>query len=351
MKSRHIENYIYSNRPIGKGSFSKVYKGFDTKNDEIVAIKIIDKIGLRETIVDKIHSEILLMANIKHANIINIKNFIQDDDHFYIIMEYCSGGDLSELLRKGKLTEKIAQEYMKQLASALSLLKSKNIVHRDLKPSNIILTGDQKTIKLIDFNFARELRDHELTNTLCGTPMYMSPEMIEKKDYSIKSDLWSVGVILYEMVYGQTPYHSAQNIIDLIDKIKNTPIKYTTRVSKDINMLIQRLLVVNVKNRMSWDEFFNYYWLVESESEKIIATTSAEPINIQCPRIKVEIQDNYIPLGVNSLPNYMKNSVISNNSNSTKWGSAPDETKKIVNGLINYMSSSLKGAFDYIGSH
>ncbi|KKK56471.1 hypothetical protein LCGC14_3064180, partial [marine sediment metagenome] len=192
-RSAQVGKYIYSTKAIGKGSFSKVYKGFDTETDEIIALKVIDKFHMKPELVIRLHDEIALLTQLQHPHIAELKEFLEDDDNFYLVLEYCAGGDLAYRIKKGRIPEDTAREYMKQLTIVLRYLKSKNIIHRDLKPQNILLTADQQTIKVTDFNFARELYENDLAQTLCGSPLYMAPEIIERQEYTVKSDLWSVG--------------------------------------------------------------------------------------------------------------------------------------------------------------
>lgn len=201
--SSQIDKYVYSTKPIGKGAFSKVYKGFDIETDEIIAIKIIEKFQLKQELIERLKNEVLLVLNLKNDNIVEYKDFLEDSENFYLVLEYCNGGDLSNLIKKGKIPEIQVKAYMKQLSNAFKYLINKNIVHRDIKPQNLLLSNEQQIIKMTDFNFARELNDNDLSKTFCGTPLYMAPEIILKCDYSTKADLWSLGLVMYEMVYGK----------------------------------------------------------------------------------------------------------------------------------------------------
>lgn len=368
MNSYQIKDYIYSNRIIGKGAFSKVYKGLDTKNDEIIAIKVIDKFQIKKNVIDRLKEEIKLLNDIEHENIINLKDFTEDEYHYYLIMEYCNGGDLHQKIRKGKISEDIAKNYMKQIMFALRYLKSLNIIHRDLKPQNILLTNDDKTIKITDFNFAREMFDNDISQTFCGSPLYMAPEIIKRNEYNVKSDLWSIGLILYEMVYGINPYIDCINIIDLLEKINKRSIKYNSSVSDDCNSLIQKLLIINPNERISWDDFFINNWINIDEplylsNEDIMwdSINLSEINNKNYPksnRFQIDVVDNYTPLGC-SPPKFSKSTPmdiyrISNKKEQSQYNyssSAPDN--KMKNHLWTYMSNSvniIKGAVDYISS-
>src|SRR3989304_503371 len=149
--SESLENkYVYSTKKIGRGAFSKVYKGFNIKTDTIVAIKIIEKNILKETLLKRLYSEIKLMYTFDHENIVKIYDHYENKNSIFIILEYCAGGDLNELLKSTKLTENQAKDYSRQLVNGLKYLRSKNIIHRDLKPHNILLSSDKSTLKLAD---------------------------------------------------------------------------------------------------------------------------------------------------------------------------------------------------------
>nr|QBK87279.1 MAG: putative serine/threonine protein kinase [Marseillevirus LCMAC201] len=377
-RSAQVGKYIYSTKAIGKGSFSKVYKGFNTDTDEISALKIIDKLSLKPELVTRLHDEIALLTQLKHPHIAQLKEFLEDEDNFYLVLEYCAGGDLAHRIKKGRIPEDVARKYMQQLTDVLRYLKSRNIIHRDLKPQNILLTSDQQTIKVTDFNFARELYDNDLAQTLCGSPLYMAPEIIENHEYTVKSDLWSVGMILYEMVYGNAPYFDAYNLVDLLQKINNRPIYYSNRVSSECNQLLNGLLQKDPIVRYSWNEYFTHSWLQtgepvyiateedniwESVSLSTIATPtrSSQPVRIEPHRFVVDIVDNYVPLGITP-PKYAQSEPIdmyrvnshrgSITSGTFQPGSNP-ESRTVADNIWSYMTSSvavIKGAFDYISS-
>lgn len=140
-------------------------------------------------------------------------------------MEYCEAGDLSHYLHKQPvLKESEAQGLLQQLTSALKILWENNLIHRDLKPQNLLLQQDasgQLVLKIADFGFARYVEPSDLAETLCGSPLYMAPEILRYEKYDAKADLWSVGAIAYEMVFGNPPYR-AENHVHLLRVIEAT---------------------------------------------------------------------------------------------------------------------------------
>jgi serine/threonine protein kinase len=350
-KSATIDKYVYSTKPIGKGAFSLVYKGFNVDTDEIVAIKIINKYTLKDTMKDRLYSEIKMLQELSHPYIVEYKEFIVDEQHYYIILEYCGGGDLSGLIRKGRVPEHSTQDYIKQLACVLKYLKTKNIIHRDLKPQNILLSSDYKIIKLTDFNFAKSIVINDITQTFCGSPLYMSPEILLGNEYSIKSDLWSIGLIIYELLHGINPFHTCQSIPDLIKQLNVFKLSININLSDQCIDLLKKLLVKNPEERISWDDFFAHPWLNEDNE---LWSSSLDSSNITLPKsqpIKIgnndlKLVDNYIPLGATP-PKYTQSAPMDFRRRSA---SSPD-SKKVSDNIWSYMNTSaavLKGAVDYI---
>ena len=263
--------YFCTKKLLGKGSFSKVYRGYIQRMDPIAIKKIrIDKVKKN---MNYLESEIKIMRGLKHKNIVNLIDVIWEGNQIYLVLEDCAGGDLKEFISsKGSrpMIEKYVQYYLKQLAEGLRYLRSKNIVHRDLKPQNLLLTKDYDVLKISDFGFAKVIGSEMLAETLCGSPLYMAPEIMNQDSttYTSKADLWSVGIIMYEMLFARYPYRRVSNVIDLMKKIKKDPIEFpnSPSVSKECMHLIKNLLKKNPLKRIEWEGFFHHPWFQHSHS-------------------------------------------------------------------------------------
>ncbi|XP_018401000.1 PREDICTED: serine/threonine-protein kinase ULK3 isoform X2 [Cyphomyrmex costatus] len=209
---------------IGTGSYATVYKAFRKDGSrEVVAIKCVDKGSLSKSAVDNLVTEIKLLNVLKHEYIVEMKDFFWDEGHIYIVMEYCDGGDLSSFIKKKhKLPESTCRRFLQQLALALKYLRDHNVCHMDLKPQNLLLMRKpQLVLKVGDFGFAQYLSNSEHKFTIRGSPLYMAPEMLLKHKYDARVDLWSVGVIMYECLFGKAPY-SSSSFQELAEKIKDS---------------------------------------------------------------------------------------------------------------------------------
>ena len=258
-----LNDYIVYKKHIGKGSFSTIYKCFHKLTKIEYAIK---EITIEKNKNKKhIKRELDLMKNLNHPNIIKLHDVIIEStlNNIYFIMEYHKKGDLSIFLNGRALKEKFCKKYMRQLSNGLEYLLQNNILHRDLKPQNILLT-DNYNIQITDFGLARKFNKNLMFNTLCGSPMYMAPEIINKRDYNYKSDLWSVGIIMYEMLHGYTPFN-VTNFFDLIKFINKNKITINVSISEECNQLLLGLLQINYNKRIEWISFFNNKWFMENE--------------------------------------------------------------------------------------
>ncbi len=275
-----IGNYEYKHDRahfLGEGTFSTVYLGkyigannqFISNNTE-VAIKVMSTENIKPSAMEIIEDELFIMALIKnnpHPNIVECYDIIRGDNRIYIILEYCNSGNLSYIIRK-PIKETYTQFYFSQLANGLKYLDKNNIVHRDIKPKNILLTDNHRILKIADFGFAKQNHDNQLLHeTICGSPLYMAPEIMHNKSYNNQTDLWSIGMILYEMLFGYHPYHDCKKYNELRDKINDDemeiPPKNNTNkeTSKECLDLLESLLQKDVTKRISWDEFFNNPWI------------------------------------------------------------------------------------------
>ena len=261
-----VGNYIIFRKRIGKGAFSSIYKGYHQYSKEIVAVKEISLETLNKY-EKSLRRETQIMKQLNHHNLVRLIESLVDDktDNVYLIMEYYTRGDFSKFLKKRPLKEKYAIKYLKQIADGMKYLLSHKIIHRDLKPQNI-LVSNTGTLKITDFGFARYFDSDILIQTICGSPMYMAPEIMKNKKYDYKSDLWSIGIIFYEMLIGKTPFQ-AKNIYELIRKIENDKIKIPSKfnLSPGCKNLLTSLLQKNPDKRIEWDDFFNHPLIVDAD--------------------------------------------------------------------------------------
>lgn len=260
-----INNYIYDSNYIGKGTFSKVYIGYK-KNDSDYkyAIKKIYKKSDPKYI-KYVNLEIDIMNKLNHKNIIKLYETIHTDKYVFLILELCET-DLYTYINNNEINEQDTKFIIKQIIEAIKYIMDNNIVHRDLKPHNILINKQSKIIKICDFGFAKEFKDTLMSDTVCGSPLYMAPELLQNQKYNIKSDIWSIGIIMYEIVMKDHPF-KANNISDLIHKINNNkPILNGSKFSYECKELINKLLIVDYNKRLDWHELFTNKWIYDNSS-------------------------------------------------------------------------------------
>ena len=158
------------------------------------------------------------LTELQHTNVVALLDCKETQNHVFLVMEYCNGGDLADYLHaKGTLSEDTVRLFLRQIAGAMKALNAKGIVHRDLKPQNILLchksiksnpSPNDIVLKIADFGFARFLNEGVMAATLCGSPMYMAPEVIMSLQYDAKADLWSIGTIVFQCLTGKAPFHA-----------------------------------------------------------------------------------------------------------------------------------------------
>ncbi|KAI0318208.1 kinase-like protein [Amylostereum chailletii] len=293
---------------LGKGSFATVYKGYHEETRKDVAVKTVSKSSLSTKLFENLQSEIEILKSLSHRHITKLIDIVRAERNIYLIMEYCSGGDLTNYIKKrgrvetleyipevgaapqyyphprsGGLAEIVVRSFLRQLARALKFLRQRNLIHRDIKPQNLLLKPAPEEelrrghplgvpiLKIADFGFARSLPSTAMAETLCGSPLYMAPEILSYQRYGAEADLWSVGAVLYEMSVGKPPFR-AGNHIELLRKIENSKgIKFPDEdaqalarqggddilpVKADIKQLIRLLLRRNPVERANFEQFF-----------------------------------------------------------------------------------------------
>ncbi|XP_074684982.1 serine/threonine-protein kinase 36 isoform X1 [Strix aluco] len=242
---------------IGEGSFGRVYKGRRKHSAQVVALKFIPKVGRSEKELKNLQREIEIMRGLHHLNIIQMLDSFETNKEVVVVTDYAEGELFQILEDDGSLPEDQVQTIAAQLVSALYYLHSHRILHRDMKPQNILL-GKDGVVKLCDFGFARAMSIHTMVLTsIKGTPLYMSPELVEERPYDHTADLWSVGCILYELFVGTPPFYTS-NIFQLVSLIVKDPVKWPTAISPVFKSFLQGLLMKDPRQRLSWPELLSH---------------------------------------------------------------------------------------------
>lgn len=286
---------------------------------------------------DNLYSEIKILEKLRHPHIVALHECVETPTHINLMMEYCQLGDLSLFIKKrdgllshpatrdmarkypntpnAGLNEVVIRHFLKQLASALEFLRKLNLVHRDVKPQNLlllpsvdfrassnevpqILSASRDSLipaaglrslpmlKLADFGFARVLPSTSLAETLCGSPLYMAPEILRYERYDAKADLWSVGTVLYEMAAGRPPFR-ASNHVELLRKIEasNDAIKFPreSNISPEMKSIIRALLKRNPVERITFENFFSHD-VVVNEIPGLVEDDIPRPVETKRPK-------------------------------------------------------------------
>ena len=271
--SSFFDTYIIENKTIGEGLYGVVKKCVHKRSGLLYAVKEIAKSGLpRECIRNKtVQKQIGILKEIDHPCVLRTHELYEDKNYFYIVMDYYSGGDLIEkVLNEGKIPESECVVITWQILAAVSYLHKKNIVHRDLKPENIVLEDKDSNIsvKIIDFDTA--VHCIEPLTEVAGTLDYMAPEVLKKR-YDEKVDMWSLGVLLYVLLSGNSPFGgSTEEVIKLnISKGKfdlEGPVwKEISGPAKD---LIRKMLVVDPEQRISAPAALQHPWINNSPMDQ-----------------------------------------------------------------------------------
>lgn len=210
MSPLSISNYQLGDM-IGRGASGTVYRALNFLTGETVAIKSISLLTLSPSVLPDIMSEIDLLKNLNHPNIVKYKGFVRDKESLHIILEYCENGSLQTILKKfGKFPESLVAVYIAQVLEGLIYLHEQGVIHRDIKGANI-LTDKSGSVKLADFGVSSRTAGPQINKEgedgeVVGSPYWMAPEVIEQSGSSTASDIWSVGCVVVELLDGQPPY-------------------------------------------------------------------------------------------------------------------------------------------------
>jgi len=295
-----IDNLILE-KCIGQGAFGEVYITKKKGSDKIFATKKLEREQIEKSEAMKyLKNEIIILQNLNHPNIVKFEDVKKTKKHFYIVMEYCNGGELSKALEKYQLkygkpfSQEIVQHLMRQIIDAFKYIHGFKIIHRDIKLDNILLNFENEqdkeilnmmkaTVKIIDFGFACRISKSGLQYSTLGSPINMDPIILKKLNssgkkarqlgYDLKADVWSLGTICYEMLIGR-PAFDAEDMDDLVSKIENGSYSVPTNLSKEVISFLNAMLQYDSHNRLNTLDLSRHVFLTKNIKE-------FHPIDIQ----------------------------------------------------------------------
>ena len=248
--------YFYS---LFSGAFAVVKRVQNRKTGEIAAAKIIDKKNVTSD-TERLAIEMEVLRKVNHPNIIKLEDIFETDDFLYIVTEIVTGGELFDrIVSKGSYTERDAANLVKKVIEGLEYIHEMGIVHRDLKPENLLLKSKDNDVdvKIADFGLSKIMGSAAMTQTACGTPGYVAPEVLKGSGYGKEVDMWSVGVITYILLCGFPPFYN-ENIPLLFESILRCDFDYPADYFDDVTDsaldFIDALLVGSPKKRLSATE-------------------------------------------------------------------------------------------------
>lgn len=268
---------------LGKGGFAKCYEFTNLDSKKLYAAKIISKASLvKSRAKQKLITEIKIHKALHHPNIVAFEHYFEDHENVYILLELCTNQSVNDLLkRRKKLTEIEVQCYMVQLIKSLKYLHSHRVIHRDLKLGNLFLT-DKMEIKCGDFGLAAKLEfEGERKRTVCGTPNYIAPEILDgKTGHSYEVDIWSLGVICYTLIVGKPPFET-QDVKATYKRIKanNYTFPEGAIISEYAKSLITEILITDPTKRPSLDQILAHDFFNQGTSIPKLLPTST----LACP--------------------------------------------------------------------
>ncbi|KAI9271308.1 kinase-like domain-containing protein, partial [Sporodiniella umbellata] len=269
------KKYTICEKQLGVGSFAVVKECINVSTGEHCAVKII----LKKAIAGKQHmldSEIDIFKKVRHQNIVSLHDIYESDDAVYIVTDLCTGGELFQrIVERGTYTEVMAADLVRQMLEGLRYLHSQDIVHRDIKPENLLFktTEEDSDLLITDFGLSKLLKDHDqVLTTACGTPGYVAPEVLLGTGHGTPVDIWSVGVIMYTLLSGYTPFYGEdQN--ELFDEIIKGKYQfdeeYWSDISDEAMNLIDRMLAHDPKERITAEEALDDPWITSNENSGV----------------------------------------------------------------------------------
>ena len=262
------ENYQFDKK-IGTGKFADVYKAVHIHTKRIVAIKVMEKERMTIRDMELVKTEMDVLKICQHPNICKLYDILEDEDHIYLVIEYCSGKDLYAYIEKRgyKLPEKRVNDIIHKVCTALFYLHSYGIIHRDLKPENILMTDDTDNadVKLFDFGLSKILGPTDKCTEPFGTISYVAPEVLLENPYDKSADMWSLGVLTYLLLCGCLPFDDEFSEKEIARQTIDDPVPYYPKlwkkISKEAKNFVEMLLQKEPEKRMDIKQCLEHDWI------------------------------------------------------------------------------------------
>ncbi|XP_062845489.1 serine/threonine-protein kinase BRSK2 isoform X2 [Trichomycterus rosablanca] len=254
-------------KTLGKGQTGLVKLGVHCVTCQKVAIKIVNREKLSESVLMKVEREIAILKLIEHPHVLKLHDVYENKKYLYLVLEHVSGGELFDyLVKKGRLTPKEARKFFRQIISALDFCHSHSICHRDLKPENLLL-DEKNNIRIADFGMASLQVGDSLLETSCGSPHYACPEVIRGEKYDgRKADVWSCGVILFALLVGALPFDD-DNLRNLLEKVKLGVFHMPHFIPPDCQNLLRGMIEVDAAKRLTLEQIQKHTWYIGGKNE------------------------------------------------------------------------------------
>ncbi len=266
---------------LGTGQFAKVYRAKHKTSDTSVALKVIK---ITEENRQDILNEISLHCDLKHDNIVYLHGYFHNIERhkrkmkntFVFVMEIIEGKELFDVISEGVTVQK-ARSYFRQITNAIDYLHQHDIIHRDIKPENIMITNND-VLKLTDFGLSKRCKKDDFCDTYCGTTDYLAPEIASERSYNYFVDIWSLGVLLYEMLYGDAPFYST-NKKKIISNIRNVKYTFPHDVDEFAQDLITKILRKKPRERLQIEQILQHPFLMTIDEVDESSMNSNESSN------------------------------------------------------------------------
>ncbi|CAD8087751.1 unnamed protein product [Paramecium primaurelia] len=260
---KRVADYLFI-KEIGKGAFGQVFQAKNMITNEVVAIKCIARSKLSDhggIVGQLIQSEVEVLRQIHNQHVVRLVQYLESANQCYIVLEYCNSGDFEQLWqsRNKRIPENDAINYMKQVLAGMQALHEKNILHRDLKLANILIHNS--TLKIADLGFCKQLSDPNQQEKLSlGSLGNMAPEVVEQQPYGMAADMFSIGSMFYQLIFGQFPFTN-QNQQKFLEDIKNNKPNFRRNglaISQELEQLLEKMLIKDPNRRLKWSELYSH---------------------------------------------------------------------------------------------